>query len=309
MRRRNLALIFLLTAACGDETTSDPGADALADVPSADAAADVGLDISADAEADIDAESEVVPDQDSDEDGVLDASDNCPGVVNRSQSDTDGDGDGNACDPIAFEGIEGQALADAIDQRHLDTHEDPPTRYRTARDEMFVRVDNEAGVVTCVYTGFTLETVGTPDANIMNTEHTWPQSQGADVEPMRSDLHHLFPSTAGANNARGSLPFCEVVTPDGWADGGSLRGSDANGDDCFEPRDEHKGEAARALLYFAAVYDEDIDSAYEEVLRAWHEFDGVSDAERTRNDQVEVLQDSRNPFVDYPDLVARVPDF
>lgn len=305
MRRTNLALLLLLTAACGEEATNDPSTDVSADLPTQEVGADTGRDVSDDGLSPTDAD----PEADSDEDGVVDATDNCPEVANRAQTDTDGDGDGNACDPIAWEGIEGQALADAIDQRHLDTHEDPPTRYRTARDEMFVRVDNEEGIVTCVYTGFTLETVGTPDATIMNTEHTWPQSQGADVEPMRSDLHHLYPSTADANNARGSLPFCEVVNPDGWADGGSLRGTDARGEQCFEPRDEHKGEAARALLYFAAVYDEELDADYEVVLRAWHEEDGVTDAERTRNDQVEVLQDSRNPFVDYPGLVARVPDF
>ncbi|MBM4358556.1 MAG: thrombospondin type 3 repeat-containing protein [Deltaproteobacteria bacterium] len=36
---------------------------------------------------------------DADDDGVLDADDNCAGVANASQSDTDGDTEGDACDP------------------------------------------------------------------------------------------------------------------------------------------------------------------------------------------------------------------
>jgi hypothetical protein len=41
---------------------------------------------------------QVVPEPDSDGDGVLDISDNCPNTSNPSQTDTDGDGQGDACD-------------------------------------------------------------------------------------------------------------------------------------------------------------------------------------------------------------------
>jgi hypothetical protein len=43
-------------------------------------------------------ESGGIPDVDSDDDGVADASDNCPAVANPDQIDSDGDGTGNACD-------------------------------------------------------------------------------------------------------------------------------------------------------------------------------------------------------------------
>ena len=43
---------------------------------------------------------ENAPPPDSDADGVPDAQDNCPDVVNPDQADTDGDGKGDACDPI-----------------------------------------------------------------------------------------------------------------------------------------------------------------------------------------------------------------
>jgi hypothetical protein len=38
-------------------------------------------------------------DADDDNDGILDAADNCPAVANEDQTDTDRDGQGNACDP------------------------------------------------------------------------------------------------------------------------------------------------------------------------------------------------------------------
>lgn len=41
---------------------------------------------------------------DGDNDGVPDASDNCPNVANASQTDTDGDGIGDACDPNSNDG-------------------------------------------------------------------------------------------------------------------------------------------------------------------------------------------------------------
>ncbi len=39
-----------------------------------------------------------VPEPDSDNDGILDSSDNCPNAYNPDQVDTDGDGVGDACD-------------------------------------------------------------------------------------------------------------------------------------------------------------------------------------------------------------------
>ncbi len=39
-----------------------------------------------------------VPDEDADQDGVIDSDDNCPSVANASQTDDDEDGTGNACD-------------------------------------------------------------------------------------------------------------------------------------------------------------------------------------------------------------------
>ena len=179
--------------------------------------------------------------------------------------------------------------------------------YIGARRKMFAVVDHHDGVVTCVYTGEPFETEDIP-RDTMNAEHTWPRSLGAEEGFAKSDLHHLFPTLNIPNGIRANLPFCEVEAAVDWEQAGSMRGQDASGTTCFEPRDVHKGNVARAIFYFAVTYAHPVDAAQEATLRAWHTQDPVDDAERARNDRVADAQGSRNPFVDHPDLVDRLAD-
>ena len=111
----------------------------------------------------------------------------------------------------------------------------------------------------CVYTDREVPGGKLPNNATMNVEHTWPQSKGATGQA-KSDLHHLFPTDSKANSTRGSFPFGEVVTVK-WTQDGSKFGLDANGNQVFEPPDEHKGNVARALMYFATEYSNNITSA------------------------------------------------
>lgn len=171
--------------------------------------------------------------------------------------------------------------------------------YTSAREHMFGEYDNVNGQVQCVYTGTWITTDGIPDGNVMNCEHTWPQSMGAEGDA-RSDMHHLFPTLNQPNSIRGNLPFGEVVNQD-WAQGGSLRGTDAGGVTVFEPREVHKGDCARACFYFALRYG-NLSSflTYQEpVLRSWALADTVSQKELDRNQAIDALQHNRNPFIDH----------
>lgn len=182
--------------------------------------------------------------------------------------------------------------------------------YDAARLAMFSDIDNVGGWVECVYTGLDVQTTGIPDNSVMNTEHTWPQSYGAEGVA-RSDLHHLFPTASDINSSRGNLPFGDVVVSSpGYPQGGADRGTNVSGVTVFEPRDVHKGDCARAVLYFALRYGNlsgFLDLADQEpVLRAWHLQDPVSSKETNRNNDIAALQVKRNPFIDQPGLLLRL---
>lgn len=181
--------------------------------------------------------------------------------------------------------------------------------YDAARLEMFSNLDNVGGQVQCVYTGDWVTTDGIPPTSVMNAEHTWCQSWGADTLPAKSDLNHLFPAKSDVNSRRSNNLFGEVIVPV-WEDGGSLLGRDAAGRTVFEPRDQHKGDCARAMFYFSIRYNMEIVSGVMEgVLRKWNRQDFPDEKELGRNDAVEQIQNKRNPFIDCPEAVDRIPDF
>ncbi len=248
--------------------------------------------------------------RDRDDDGIPDRDDNCPLTANPTQEDSDDDGLGDACDPDEgenpFAEYEGARLQEELRREH-DTH--VAVSYDRARQELFAELHNDGGVVEGVYTGATIRTDEVPEGSTFNTEHTWPQSRGAGSGPQQADLHHLFPTKSQANTARSNLHFGEAETDVTWSEGGSERGDDASGEVVFEVRPEHRGDVARAMFYFAVVYEDDIPPGEEQVLREWHSEDPVDAEERARNMAVEEIQHSRNRFVDYPGLVETIEDF
>lgn len=182
--------------------------------------------------------------------------------------------------------------------------------YDGARAALFGDLHNVDGWVEGVYTGFMVQTWGIPDPNVMNTEHTWPQSYGAEGDA-RADLHHLYPVSSWVNSSRGNLPYGDVVSSSsGYPLGGADRGVDAQGWTVFEPRLQHKGDCARAVFYFALRYGNREGflnlAGQEAVLRAWNDLDPPDAWERTRQDGVEALQHNRNPFIDAPELLDRI---
>ena len=180
--------------------------------------------------------------------------------------------------------------------------------YSNAKVVMFSDIDNISGRVQCVYTGTWVTTTGIPNNNTMNTEHTWAQSWGADNEPARSDIHHLFPTLSPVNSRRSNYPFGWVVNVS-WQQDGSKLGTDAWGNTVFEVRPENRGDTARAILYFAVRYAYTVDAHMEAAMKEWNSLDPPDDIVRTRNDNIERYQHNRNPFVDHPEVVEHISDF
>ncbi|WII73933.1 endonuclease [Bdellovibrio sp. 22V] len=153
-----------------------------------------------------------------------------------------------------------------------------------------------------------------PDGNILNTEHTWPQSRFSgrfDKGMQKSDLHHLYPTDNHMNSVRGNNPFGEVVKDSKILDCRESRTGKAasGGAEVFEPPQNHKGNVARAIFYFSVRYDLPVDSRQEATLRKWNQEDPVDEEEVRRNDFIQEVQGNRNPFVDYPELIDSLGDF
>ena len=115
-------------------------------------------------------------------------------------------------------------------------------------------------VVTCVYSGENKIYTEPFDfsANGYSREHTfchsWMPTNPAQDLPEYNDYHHLFPTNLNnVNILRSNYPLGIVVTEQGSFLDCKI-GLNANGKKVFEPRDEQKGDAARAIMYESICY-------------------------------------------------------
>ena len=214
--------------------------------------------------------------------------------------------------------------------------------YDTARGYLYQDVEDPdddnlieeiyAGRVATVTQRFNPNT--TTDAGDANfqAEHLWPQSCGARLDRTnaanqnrstgpRGDLHVIVASDGPANNSRSNHPFGNVTSttsqfgPDSAGDFSRLGSNGTR--TVFEPRDEKKGDIARALLYFYVRYVPEIPTSLslanfnveEATLVEWSTQDPPDAFERARNQEVFLVQGNRNPFVDHPHLVGLIGDF
>ena len=193
--------------------------------------------------------------------------------------------------------------------------------YNAARDKMYMEIDNwkvngrgsATNKLECVYTGrvasgYTDRTHLFNNFSI-NAEHTYPQGKFNQAEPMRSDIHHLFPTDEDANNSRSSYPFGVATTP--YINDHLNNPSHLGANQKYEPRDVQKGATARAMLYFVIRY-QDYQGFFvpqEAILKEWNRNFAPTAVDVKRNDDIQARQLNRNPFVDYPQFAARINNF
>jgi hypothetical protein len=183
--------------------------------------------------------------------------------------------------------------------------------------------------LTCIYSGQTQNYTGTfawTPTTIFSREHTWcvswmPSGGGTALNEY-ADQHHLFPvNQNNANVVRSNHPLGEVVTPISTYLLGTY-GYDVNGNTVYEPREIHKGDAARSLLYMSLRYNgvSGFNWTFNQLnnvilpglaedpqdlatLLTWHATDAPDAYEIARNDYIQSKQLNRNPFIDHPDWV------
>ncbi len=166
-----------------------------------------------------------------------------------------------------------------------------------------------------------------PSFTGMNREHALPKSWWGGSSSLSAyvDLNHLYPSEMNANSAKSNYPLGEVQTAtfdNGVSKVGyAVTGQGGGASKVFEPADEYKGDFARSYFYMATCY-QDITWKYtymiqqgtyptlntwsQELLLKWHREDPVSQKELDRNEQVYLIQNNRNPFIDYPSLAEYI---
>jgi hypothetical protein len=191
--------------------------------------------------------------------------------------------------------------------------------YSQARRKMFAYIANENDTIECVYSGLKKyleegdESTAYPAP--FNTEHVVPQSLFNSDEPMRSDIYILQPCFEDWNSARSNYPFRElddINETDRWYYLSQStttvptqfieRYSELDNFTAWEPRENRKGDIARAILYFFTMYpgyniNNVIDAAE---LCGWHETDTVDAIELKRNMLTEVYQGNQNPYITWP---------
>ena len=170
---------------------------------------------------------------------------------------------------------------------------------------------------------------GSNEGEYYNREHSFPNSWfGGKVQPMYTDLHHMYPTDKLVNNKRGNNPFGETngesyKSANDFSKLGQCTYAGYTGT-VFEPNDEYKGDFARTYFYMVTCYEEKLADWYSnnedsqptldgktypglsawqlKMLMEWAEKDLVSEKETNRNNAVYSIQNNRNPFIDYPGL-------
>ncbi len=233
---------------------------------------------------------------------------------------------GNVLADELFPDLSGAALQHKIAEEYTPTQ---TLGYKKGRDILYTKIDNHDGVLTGIYTGYSIKV--DPNSNSprkdafqqdINAEHTYPQSKGA-TGKAKSDLHSLFPSRVTVNSTRSSNPFAEIddsLTQKWFKDDKKLTTIPTKSIDAyseatsklFEPRENKKGDVARAIFYFYTVYrfkadahDPDFFPLQEETLCEWNGADPVDNQELERSHLVASFQGNENPFVIDSTLVDR----
>ena len=153
------------------------------------------------------------------------------------------------------------------------------------------------------------------DPDAWNREHLWPKSYGFSDGRLSAyaDMHNLRPSDQTINGRRGNKWFGDVG--DDASDPEAPENKYSQRKDLWEPRDEVKGDVARAVFYMAFRYSPHASSkeaktplmmnAINQIvhnnfgdahdLAKWHLFDPPTEREIRRNDIAERIQGNRNP--------------
>lgn len=142
--------------------------------------------------------------------------------------------------------------------------------------------------------------------------HSWMPSHPADNPPLSeySDFHNLYPTNLEkVNTIRNNFPLGEVTGKVLYIYLEGRLGYSGN-QIVYEPRDTHKGNAARAMMYMSIAYSNQNNNwnfpsiQSQEIIKKWHFHDPPDNYEIARQEYIYALQGNRNPFIDHPEYAC-----
>ncbi|MFN8321141.1 MAG: endonuclease [Chitinophagales bacterium] len=127
-----------------------------------------------------------------------------------------------------------------------------------------------------------------------------------------ADYYNLLLTRSTPNQVRSNNPL-GIVLQTASTYGESKFGQDNTGNSVFEPKNNRKGDAARAMFYEMVCYNglsggwgldqllSEANTQDQNVLKLWNQQDPPDKFERTKNEYINSLQHNRNPFIDHPE--------
>lgn len=206
--------------------------------------------------------------------------------------------------------------------------------FRTVVNEVYERdtfVSNSSKrYVVCSYSG--IQAIYVPPFSFavtnFNREHTLPKNwmnfRGIPNNDLvdyaeGADWHNLTLTDGTVNSQRSDFVFKTPKTPTsiGAAKYFENKSSYSDTNNCFEPQNSYKGDAARCIFYMQTCYHKILDSNWglktglrsfaknqnETLLIQWAKNDPPDNQEIARHEYIASVQGSRNPFIDFPDWI------
>jgi len=227
---------------------------------------------------------------------------------------------------IIFPGLHGDTLITEIRKYYTPKTVFP---YDQARTKLYNDIFLHNDSLECFYSGYKIPVPS--DTNILSwtakygiqTEHLYPRSLGSAFMPALGDLHHLVPSKANINTMRKNAPFSDI--PDDktkyWLiddkvfnrpDQKLIDHYSESASNVFEPRESVKGDIARSLFYFYAIYEGKLSKKSRSFFTSmlpdickWHRTDKVDSTEYDRTMAIGRIQSNVNPFIFETSLAER----
>lgn len=124
------------------------------------------------------------------------------------------------------------------------------------------------------------------------------RKEKAKFSRIEADLHNMYPAMEIVAKARADYLFGPIAGE--FRDFFECNFEYDVRDSLAEPRDVARGNIARSILYMHVEYGLPVEEKMLDLMVEWNRQDPPSKDEIRRNDIIEQLQGTRNPFIDNP---------